>query len=160
MDPMLMATVIPLGFFIMVAFIIWMVRRSVERIAQSRVDVQMKLIEKFGSAHDLSEFLNSPAGRGFVTTGMRMPNLRTKSMLLSSLRSSLIMLFMGLAFILVPLAMHEESSGLILAGGILLAIGLGMFVSAVLSMKLGRAWGIVGDEQKETPAAGPGAENP
>ena len=51
----------------MVVLIVFFVARSRQRRFEVHAQVQQKLIDRFGSAPELIEFLQSPAGREFVT---------------------------------------------------------------------------------------------
>ena len=146
--------VLGIGAFAMVSFIVWAITTSRQQVARSRADVQMKVIEKFGSAAELSDFLNSETGMNFVNSNAKAPAYRSRARLIASFRSSMILTFMGLAFIIVPAMMREHGTGMFLAGAILLAIGLGMLLSTLLSLKLSRAWGLMPDEEKNIPPSG------
>ena len=64
---MIMPMVVSLGFFAMIVWIVWPGTNAKNRRAQAQVEVQTKLIERFGSAKEFIDFLQSPAGRQFVT---------------------------------------------------------------------------------------------
>ena len=50
-------------FFILIAFIVYVNSRARQNRAKLQTEMQTKLIERFNSAPELSEFLQSPAGK-------------------------------------------------------------------------------------------------
>ena len=51
----------------MVVLIVYFVARSRQRRIEVQAEVQSKLLDRFGSAPELIDFLHSPAGKQFVT---------------------------------------------------------------------------------------------
>ena len=110
-------------------------------LIRSKNSVRMALIEKFTSAHDLSEFLETSAGQRFMgeLPGQLTSPLRS---VLKSVRTGVILAMLGLGFLLVrAVAIHEsELTGIAL---LLLALGAGFIVSGVVSYRLSKAWGLL-----------------
>src|SRR5581483_2298094 len=122
------------GSFTMVVLIVWFSARSKQRRAELRADVQMKLIDKFGTSAEFVKFLESPSGRQFLEQPRRM----TRDRVLGALTGGLVTSFIGLAFVGCAIALHDE--GFYVPAFILLAIGLGLFISAAISWKLTKQW--------------------
>jgi hypothetical protein len=120
--------------------IVWIVMRAKQRRAEMRTEVQMKLIEKFGSSAELVKFLESPAGQQFLEQPRRMSRDRA----LGGLTSALVCTFIGLAFLGSALVMGDP--GFYIPAFILIGIGVAFFISAAISWKLTKQW--------------PGATNP
>lgn len=134
-----------IGSFVMVVLVVFFGTRSKQRRAELRADVQMRLIDKFGSSAEFVQFLNSAEGQQFLEQPRRM----SRDRVLGAITGGFVTAFLGLAFIGCAFALHDE--GFFVPGFILLAVGLGLFISAAISWKL--------TKQLEPPAAGtaPGA---
>ena len=63
----LIPIIISIGFFAMVAFIVWAATSAKNRRAALQADVQTRLIDKFSNAPEFVEFLNSDTGKQFLT---------------------------------------------------------------------------------------------
>ncbi|MGO9095499.1 MAG: hypothetical protein ACLQGV_09775 [Bryobacteraceae bacterium] len=117
-------------------------------LIRSKNSVRKALIEKFTSAHDLSEFLATPTGQRLMG---ELPGQLTSPLrpVLKSIRTGVIFALLGLGFLLVrAVAIHEsELTGVAL---LLMALGAGFIVSGVVSYRLSKAWGLL-----EKPAPGP-----
>ena len=141
MDGMLI--LIPLvaivGSLSVAAFITWAVSKSRERRAQMQADVQGKLIERFGSAAELVTFLQSPAGREFVTGVQSAPILATRERAIANVTRALVLIGIGAAFI--ALWGIGRSNGFAIPGFILFSIGLANLIGAIISVKLARNFG-------------------
>jgi hypothetical protein len=115
--------------------LVWLVVRTTQRKAQLRAEVQMKLIDKFGTSAEFVHFLESAAGREFLQQQRTAPRDRV----LGGIRAGVILTFLGLAFTSMMFVFHDD--GFSVPAFILLALGLGFFVSSALSVKLAKRWG-------------------
>jgi len=120
------------GSFIMVVAVVWFGTRSRERTARYRADVQMKMIERFGSAAEFTQFLESPAGQQFL----QQPRRQTRDRALGNITGALVCTFIGLAFIGCGLVFRDE--GFFVPGFILLGIGIALFISSAISWRLNK----------------------
>lgn len=103
-----------------------------QKQAQLKADVQMKLIERFGTASEFVNFVQSPEGKQFLGDG----STAARRGVASGVRSGIILGFIGLAFTFVAFVEHDR--GWFIPGFILLGLGAGFFLSAMISMKLAR----------------------
>jgi hypothetical protein len=132
-----------IGSFVTFIAVIWLIVRATQRRAQLRADVQMKLIDKFGTSAEFVQFLESPAGREFLRQQRNGPRDRV----LSGIRAGVVLTFLGLAFTMMIFVFHE--TGFSVPAFLLLALGLGFFVSSALSVKLAKRWSDNGLTQPE-----------
>ena len=139
----LMPVTISLAFFVLVAFIVWAGVHARNRRAQLQADVQTRLIDKFGSAPDMVAFLHSEAGRQFMSGVERGPQIMVRDRIVSGFRRAILLLFLGIAFLLLSLTRHGD--GLLIAGGILTALGAAFLVSTWASLKMSRSFGLMDD---------------
>src|SRR5215210_5365894 len=98
---MFMPIIVSLGFFAMVVWIVWLGTNSKNRRAQAQADVQSKLIERFGSAKEFIEFLQSPAGRQFVTGVEVTSNLYARDRIISGFGKGVVLSLLGLGFLAI-----------------------------------------------------------
>ncbi len=122
------------GSFIMVVVIVWLGTRNRERVARYRADVQMKMIERFGSAAEFTQFLESPAGRNFL----QAPQRSARDRVIGGIRTGIILLFIGCGFMAGYWA--EGDPGFFIPGFILVGLGVGFLISAAVSWKLTKQW--------------------
>ena len=149
-----MPMVVSVAFFAMVAIIVSNAARSRQRIARMQVEIQSKMIERFGSAPEFVGFLQSDSGRQFMQSLGAVPKARASNSILLSVRRAVVLSFLGVGFLVICISPEYRNEGFFIAGCILLGLGVGYGVSAVLSVKLSRAWGLmppqVGDERADS----------
>ncbi len=117
-----------------VVAIVWLVTRARQRRAQMRTDVQMKLIDKFGSSAEFVRFLESPAGQQFLEQPKRM----TRDRALGAITGALICTFIGLAFL--GCAFIFGDPGFYVPAFILTGIGIALFISSAISWRMTKQW--------------------
>src|SRR5438874_10188897 len=105
-----------------VVFIVWLVTRARQRRAELRSEVQMKLIDKFGSSAEFVKFLESPSGQQFL----EQPKRQTRERALGGLTGALICTFIGLAFL--GCALIYGDPGFYVPAFILTRIGIAPFL--------------------------------
>src|SRR6266487_1777328 len=117
-----------------VVLIVWLVTRARQRRAEMRSEVQMKLIDKFGSSAEFVKFLESPSGLQFL----EQPRRASRDRALGGLTATLVCTFLGLAFFGCALVFRD--SGWFVPAFILTGIGLAFLISTVISWKLTKQW--------------------
>lgn len=127
----ILSMILSFGTFLAVVLI---VARARQRRQELQADVQSKLIEKFGSARELTEFLHSQAGREFVSGVQTGSRVVAGERVLGGIRRAIILSFAGLACL--ALWGVTGDLGWVFPGFILLALGIGYLVAAMVSMKL------------------------
>ena len=122
---------------VMVIWVVALVTKSRERRVEAQVAMQSKLIERFGSAPELVQFLHSPAGRQFVAGVQGAPTTLTRERIMSGFTRAIIMTFLGLAFTVI--AILERDSGWYIPASIVFALGLGYLLATFLSWRLAQS---------------------
>ena len=117
-----------------VVLIVWLVTRGRQRRAEMRSEVQMRLIDKFGSSADFVKFLESPAGQQFL----EQPRRASRDRALGGLTAALVCTFMGLAFLGCGIVYRDN--GFYVPAFILTGIGLAFFISTAIAWKLTKQW--------------------
>ena len=120
------------GSFVMVVTIVWLGTRAKQRRAELRADIQMKLIDKFGSSTEFVKFLESPSGQEFL----EQPRRNTRERALGGLTGAMICSFIGLAFLGCAFVFRDE--GFFVPAFILLGIGIALFISFTISWKMNK----------------------
>lgn len=146
MEALIPMIVVPAIFFA----IAWIVRsvstnRRLRDGARAQAEVQMRLLEKFGSAPDLQKFLDSEPGRKFVE-GATIERANPFGKVLNALQSGVITMLVGAGFFATRSAIGNDAyQPFTLLGTMALLIGAGFIVSAALVYFLSKHWGLVPD---------------
>jgi|SRR6185312_16911952 hypothetical protein len=132
MDPMMQSqfkeTFLMLVGWGLVGWVVYLAASMIRR--KQKNDMQKALLEKFSSAHDFAEFMQSPAGQKYVlsfTDAVTSP----LSSVLNAVKIGIVMFFSGPA--LVATAQRYDLWFLHAAGMLLTLAGVGFLVSAVVS---------------------------
>jgi hypothetical protein len=134
MDPMFQSQlkdwVLMLAMLLMTVWGLYIVTIAVRRKHQSTM--QKALLDKFSSAHDFAEFMQSPAGQKYV---MSFADAVTspRNAILKSVQIGIVLVFMGGGFMSAnrPGAPYNLlTEGL---GDILFSLGFGFLISALVS---------------------------
>jgi hypothetical protein len=126
--------------------IVFIVVRARQRRAELQAQVQTKLIDRFSSAPELIEFLQSPAGRQFVSGVQAAPARYGREQVVHSVRRAVVMTTLGVAFIVMWIVLDEFFA---VPALILTFLGVGMLASAAVSYSLSSKLGL--DEQPAAP---------
>ena len=134
MDPMFQSQlkdwVLMVAMLLMTVWGLYIVTIAVRRKHQSTM--QKSLLDKFSSAHDFAEFMQSPAGQKYV---MSFADAVTspRNAILKSVQIGIVLVFMGGGFMSAnrPGAPYNLlTEGL---GDILFSLGFGFLISALVS---------------------------
>ena len=148
-----MVDVIPmfilLGFFAAVWRVVVAIAESRRRQATARMqsDVHHKLIEKFASGHELTEFLQTPGGVQLIGS-LDDPPAKTRPAegILRSTQIGVILTLLGFGFLSIRGVIHGgvgDKEGPVVIGMLLISLGIGFLVSSAISYRLSRSWGLL-----------------
>lgn len=118
---------------VMVIAVVWTVTRARTRRAELHAEVQTKLIDRFGSAPELIDFLQSPAGRQFVSGVQSAPALMARERIMSGFTRSIVLTALGAAFAALTFFYSDDFA---VPAAILFSLGLGYVIATWVSMKL------------------------
>ncbi|HVT03163.1 MAG TPA: hypothetical protein VHL58_07260 [Thermoanaerobaculia bacterium] len=137
--------IISVSMFAMIAFIVSVAGKTKAKRIEAITDLQNRMIDKFGTAQEFVTFLQSPQGREFLgkTTEAEAHPARR---IMGSIKAGIILTFLGAACIILSFGV---ASGFIFPGVLVLAIGLGFLVSAGVSLRLSRSWGLMAPADRE-----------
>ncbi len=133
---------VPLGFFLTVCFIVWVVVEWRRRREQQRVELHSKLLDRIGSAHEFGEFLASEPGQRFLSgLSSEQPHARV----LAAVRGGILFAVLGMTLLVAGWAgaLGSEREDLSVAAIICIGIGAGWLLAAVASYVVARRFGII-----------------
>ena len=144
--------VIPLVFsFVIVLLILAAIDRW--RRENHRLELQKSILERVGSVKDLGEFLTTEQGERFLGT-LAAPQFRPQLRSFSALSTGIVFLVVG---VFLMFALHTQFLGisdsqtsppaLLLGILLLIAIGVAMLISAVISFFIARRLGLDGSRR-------------
>lgn len=139
-----MIVFVTLGSFAMIASIVFMGVHARNRKATLQAEVQTRLIDKFSSAPEFVDFLNSDTGKQFLTGIDKMPQLMARDRIVGGVSRGLIMILLGGAFIAIWLV--DTNVGFMYPGFILMGLGIAFFISTLVSLKLSQKFGLIGND--------------
>jgi len=147
----LIGLLVPLGFFAMVCFIVYVVVEWRRRREQQRVELHSKLLERIGSAREFGEFLSTEAGERFLTG---LSSERPHERIISAVRGGVIFAVIGVTLVIAAYtgALGNERDDLLVVAVILVGLGAGLLLAAAASYMIARRLGIMArPRNKETP---------
>lgn len=116
-----------------VVLVVYFVTRARQRRVEAQVQMQSKLVDRFGSAPELVTFLQSPAGRQFITGVQSAPEVLTRERLISGFTRAVVLSSLGLAFVALAIADNGDWS---VPAAIVLSLGVGYFIATYIAYKL------------------------
>lgn len=152
MDGGMVAVVIPVTLFIVIG---WSIRtivtnRRLREYNRAHVEMQQKLLERFGTAPEMRQFLESEAGRRFLENTVK-ETANPYARILSSVQTGILTVLVGVAFMSSRRLVGSDGAEAFAFLGIMaLLVGTGFLVSSAAVYVLSRSWGLL-------PAAGSGA---
>lgn len=136
---MLNINVVFVGVLVLVLGLLAMILAYIMHRTEERISVRKALLEKYATAHDLNELMQTPAGRRLFA------NFSAGG---SPLRSVLLSVQMGILAILAGAgiwgigAMVRDDT-IFGIGGLSMCIGLGFLISAAITYRLSKSWGLL-----------------
>ena len=121
----------------MVVLVVMLVTRSRQRRVEAQVQMQSKLIERFGTAPELVEFLHSPAGREFVAGVQSAPEALTRDRITSGFTRAILLTCLGLAFVFI--AFFDRDDDWIVPAAIILSLGVGYLLATLVTYKFSKS---------------------
>jgi hypothetical protein len=147
----LMLTMIALA-----AWLVWLdAKRRQARVA-AHTDLQHRLLEKFSSPQDVAQFLQTEGGRRFLQ-GLTADTGQAAWRILRAMQVGVVFSLVGLAAIglgliypLIDSNGHVHPSPGVIIGALILAFGAGFLISAALSYRMSKAWGLLKTDANST----------
>ncbi|MGA7615347.1 MAG: hypothetical protein WBX15_09205 [Thermoanaerobaculia bacterium] len=136
---------IPIVLFItlfsMISFVVWVGGRTRRERIRSMTELQNRMLDRFATAAEFVDFARTEEGRRFLESATK-DRWSPASGILWSVRLGLVGALLGIGF----LVLYFVETDFVIPGVLVLAIGLGFLMSAAVSQKLVRKWGLLQDE--------------
>jgi hypothetical protein len=140
---MVMPLVASVGFFSLVAWIVYVIVDGRRRREQLKVtsEFNAKVLEKMGSTADFAAFFETEGGRRFMKS-LTIEGPSAKTRILASTQTGIVCTAIGLATLILGGIFYYLRDGLWVIGGVVTACGIGFIVSTVASYRLSKALGL------------------
>jgi hypothetical protein len=137
----LIPIILGVTFFVMVTLVVLIASSAKQRIALGRAELHSKMIDKFGSAPEFVEFVQSAAGREMLGLEKGAARVAGYERIIATFRRAVIVSSLGAGFLLCNISDHVSNGFFVVVGCLLLSLGLGFAISAFVSLRLLRQWG-------------------
>jgi hypothetical protein len=145
--------------------ILWLIKTLIEhrrwsRLSKIQTDVHNKLLDRFTTNEELLAYIQTPAGKRFLESAP-IPLDSPRSInapvgrILWSAQAGAVLTVVGIGVLIVSQnSLEEVASPLAAFGVVIIALGLGFIVSAVLAYALTRRFGLLNDPDAAPEARG------
>jgi len=141
-DQIVLMTVLPITI-VFWGWVVWVILEW--RRVWHKSQLQKKIVDKFSTAQELNDFLQSKEGNKFLNF-LRLNGRAPRDKILSSLSKGVILSCLGIAIIVIGGLFAGEIMYFIAFGIVLIALGAGFLISTKISYKLSKKWGIIDEE--------------
>ena len=121
----------------LLGLVIWVVAARLQDRSRQRLEMQARMLERFASPSELREFLESEGGRRLL--GSLSPRQTVAPRLLLTVQAGVVLTILGSGLQITGKYDLQP------AGITMVALGLGLIASAVVSWALARFWGLMPD---------------
>ncbi len=133
---------VPIGMFAMVVLLVWIGNESKRARIREQAEVRRRLLDKFASGQELTEFLATPQGQGFMkdleSARSQFPWPGPKQRIIGSIGLGIVLVVLGSACF----ALMYYEQGFVYPGAFLMALGVGALIASEVSYLLHKKWGI------------------
>jgi hypothetical protein len=126
---------------------VWVIAANIRRSRRSKqtADLHSRLLDRFAGSQELIAFLEGDAGRRYfdaLESDLRDPLSR----ILSGIQFGVVLLLLGVSLLAVRSRQTDEftRNALLFIGVPGIALGVGFLVSAGISHRLCKSWGLLG----------------
>jgi hypothetical protein len=113
-----------------------------KRLLEAQKALQHDLLERFGSATELGDFLASDSGERFLKSAT-IEGPSPFARILGSVQAGIILALAGIACLALHSELPEAEEGLLILGALGLAFGMGFLISGFVAYWLSKSWGIL-----------------
>jgi len=131
----LVGVFVPVAFFAMVVLIIFAIARQRQAEIRARAEFQKQILDKFSSGREFVEFLGTEGSQRFLQSLSASP-FGARERVLRTMRGGITIAVVGIGFLLLA----ATRRGFVVPGVLLLALGVGLLISAAVSFQLLKKW--------------------
>lgn len=117
----------------MVVLVVYFVTKGRQRRVEAQMEMQARLIDRFGTAPELITFLQSPSGQKFISGVQSAPDALTRERIMSGFTRAIVLSMLGLAFLFLTFFYEADWA---VPASVVLALGIGYFIATVVAWKL------------------------
>ncbi len=150
--------VIGVAFTFAAAWIVTAVVKAFKEksILRTRAELYNRLLDKFGSAAEFVDYLESETGRQFVDE-ITVQGAAPTGKILGSIQKGVVMMLVGFGLLVLGNLFDKNLGGdlfiaLIVGGTIALMLGIGFLISTAVTYRLSKSWGLIGADAKSKDA--------
>jgi hypothetical protein len=125
----------------LIGWIVWVVNRHGRERLRGQLDLQRRMLEKFGSATEFVTFAGTESGRRFLENLSTEHGVHAQS-IMGSIRKGAVLSLLGAGLCTLPFIKPEYEPAAIF-GVVALTTGIGFLISAWASYRLSRSWGLL-----------------
>jgi hypothetical protein len=142
-EDLVFAIVLPV-LFATFGWVVWAIVEGRRRwmTVKARGEFYNRMIEKFGSAREFVDFLQTEGGLRFLET-FSTERIGPMDRILGSAQKGCILTIVGLGLLLLGWKYRLEEDVFTVLGTVVLALGIGFLVSAGISYRLSKGWGLL-----------------
>jgi len=146
--PMIMLPVMTIAFAWIISLIIAAFRHRASLRAQS--DFHNRLVDKFSSAEEFTNYLKSEAGRDFFEKLGSEP-VTPLTRILGSIQRGVILTLLGFGFFVISniIGTEDSRSIMLILATTLTTVGIGFLISSAISYRLAKSWGIISVDKNQ-----------
>jgi hypothetical protein len=119
----------------LLGLVIWVVAGRLQERARLRMELQVRMLERFASPAELKDFLQSEGGRRLL--GALSPRQTVAPRMLLAVQAGVIVTIIGIG------VQMTGNMDLLEAGIVIVALGLGLILSTAVAWFLARMWGLL-----------------
>jgi TRAP-type mannitol/chloroaromatic compound transport system permease large subunit len=130
--------------------VFWVVFSTIRRLKVARVqsEVHSKLIEKVGSTQEFLTFLETDSGKKLVASiGIEQPNRNPYNRILASVQAGVILVCVSIGLLIIGVNVADVKEGFGILGALGIALGIGFLISAGLTYRLSKKFGLFDRER-------------
>jgi hypothetical protein len=141
----LQVTLVPIGFFLLVGWVLWLTARFMQKRAQARVELRHRLLDKFSDSKELAALLEIDEGKLLMHAVLMERSVPER--ILNSIQVGLVFTVAGVGALVLSRSLGSGSGLLLIGGAFGTTLGAGLLLSAGIGYRLAKAWGVMSDAQ-------------
>ncbi len=154
MPQALAVTIIPSTIACVLGFSVWTIAVNIRRSRWGKqvAELHGKLLDRFAGSQDLIAFLEGEAGRKYFES-LAFDLKDSVSRILNGIQLGIALASMGASLLLVRSALNDPDArkALLIIGTPITALGIGFLISAAISHRLCKAWGLLQKNRQPAP---------
>lgn len=134
----------PIGILWIIGWIFrnWFAHRRVLKLAAMQADLQARMLDKFGTAPEMVQYLQSDSGQNLLQAAP-VEKAHPYHRILGSVQAGIILALVGIASLFLRSQIADSYEAFVFLGSIGLALGVGFLISSAIAFFLSKHWGLI-----------------